>query len=762
MTADFAEVLRAFRESNSLTQEELAERAGLTVKAIGALERGERRRPYPHTVRAIADALDLDEESRARLVAAVPARTRPAAAPVGGPPAVTAGGVPAPPVELVGREADLAGLAGLLVGSTTRVVTLTGPGGVGKTTLALAAARQVEGEFPGGVAMVALAGVTEAGAVLPAVAAAFGVPEAGLQSTPAGLAPYLTGRRVLLLLDNLEQLVECGPALAELSAHCPDLVVLATSQAPLRIRAEHEFRVEPLDHATTVELFRARAAALGDHLVAEPDEDAAVAELCRRLDGLPLAVELAASATSIAHPVALLARLNELLADGPRDLPERQRSMAATLDWSHSLLDEPERALLARLTVFPAGFSLAGAEAVGGPDTLRSLRKLLEHSMVSRSADVQDTERFRLLEPVREYAAAGLSDADRLAATHLLADHAVQLGRDLETDLRGAALAASLDLAEADLVMLRLAFHHLVAVGRFDDAGALVWRLWLFLALRGHGREGLTWVGSLRGQPLTDESRACWLTAASGLHFLVGEVAAQRQDGDAALGLARKLDRPDLLAEAAVMAASGALFAGDLDGASERLATVDLAATAEPAPWASLHCRIAAGQVALLAGRLDEAERLLVEAEADARALGNPFTLATTLNLRATVTELRDAHSETAALLAEAAELSVDARISWTLAYTLPALAGVAVRLGELQAGAQLFGASASYSAEHSVAASFQTAKALAERDLAAARDELGEAEFRTAWDAGRDTTGAGVVELAQTLVQALSRRARG
>ena len=177
--------------------------------------------------------------------------------------------------------------------------------------------------------MVALAGITEAGAVLPTVAAAFGVPEAGMQVTPAGLAPYLTGRRVLLLLDNLEQLVECGPALAELSAHCPDLVVLATSQAALRIRAEHEFRVEPLDHATTVELFRARAASLGDHLVAAPDEDAAVAELCRRLDGLPLAVELAASATSIVRPAALLARLNELLADGPRDLPERQRSMAA-------------------------------------------------------------------------------------------------------------------------------------------------------------------------------------------------------------------------------------------------------------------------------------------------------------------------------------------------------------------------------------------------------------------------------------------------
>jgi predicted ATPase/transcriptional regulator with XRE-family HTH domain len=759
----FAEVLREFREERSLTQEELAERAGITVKAVGALERGERRRPYPHTVRALADGLGLDDSQRARLVASVPGRTRPPVAdrvdgPVGGPAADPVTALPAPPVAMVGRAAELQEVAALLGDPATRVVTLTGPGGVGKTTLALAVAHAAAAGFPGGVTQVELAGTDDAAAVLPSVAAALGVPEAGFTGTAAGLALYLIGRRVLLLLDNLEQLLDVAPDLAELVAHCPDLVVLATSRAPLRIRAEREVRVEPLDHDTAVRLFRDRAAAAGGRLVGGSEEDAAVAELCRRLDGLPLALELAASATALLRPAALLARLDSALDDGPRDLPERQRSMAATLAWSLDLLEPPAQALLARLSVFPDGFSLAGAEAVGGDGTLPLLRVLLDHSLVSRGPDVHGTERFRLLVPVRQYAAARLDPAERGEVVEGLSDLALDLARELEADLRGASLAAGLDLVEADLATVRLALGHLVDSGRFDDAGELVWRLWLFLALRGHAREGLRWVARLADRPLTDLGRASRLTAAAGFDYLVGDIDALREHADAALVLARRLDHPEVATEAAVLAGSGALFAGDLTAAADRLAWAAPPDADVDIAWATAHRRIAEGQLALLAGEADTADAVLRDAERLARDLGNPFTLATVLNIRAILTELRDEHVLSAQLLTEAAELSADAAIGWTLAYTLPALAGVAVRLGEPETGARLFGASASYSAEHSVATNFQASRALADHNLTTARDQLGEAAFRAAWDAGRDTTPAGVVELAR----GLSRRGPG
>ncbi|WP_051640256.1 helix-turn-helix domain-containing protein [Cellulomonas sp. URHE0023] len=760
MGDSFATLLRAFRDERSLTQEELADKAGITVKAVGALERGERRRPYPHTVRALADALNLDAGHRARLIGAVPDRTRTVAGPSSAPQVDAAAPtvLPSATVDLVGRSTALESLTELLTEATTRVVTLTGPGGVGKSALALAAARAASHAFPGGVTLVELAGITEPEVVIPVIAAALGVPEAGHRGTVVGLSPFLAGRRMLLLLDNLEQVLAAAPSLADLSAHCPGLVILGTSRAPLRIRAERTLRVEPLDQGACVRLFRERADAAGGRLTRSADEDEAVAEICRRLDGLPLAVELAAAATALLRPAELLARLDSVLIDGPRDLPERQRSMAATLDWSYDLLGERERALLARLAVLPGTFSLAGAEAVAGQDVLRELRVLLDHSLVSRGADVQGTERFRLLRPVRQYAALRLAPADRAVATGRLADCVLALARDLEADLRGAALVAGLDLAEADLPAIRAGLMHLIEAGRLDDAAEAIWRLWPFLALRGVGQEGLALVALLRRGPMTDVVKAQLLVAAAGMSYVLGEIPALRADADAALALAQRLDRPGLLAEAAVLAGSGALFAGDLDEASARLAVVRTRAADDDETWAVLHCRIAHAQVALLAGSLHESEQLLLGCEHSARGLGNPFTLATVLNLRATLTQLRDEHSETARLLAESAEISMTARISWTFAYTLPALASVAVRSGDHELGATLFGAAASWSADHAVDAGFPASEALAHHDLALAREALGEVRFRPAWDAGRDTTAPEVVELAREL----SRRARG
>ena len=208
----------------------------------------------------------------------------------------------------------------------------------------------------------------------------------------------------------------------------------------------------------------------------------------------------------------------------------------------------------------------------------------------------------------------------------------------------------------------------------------------------------------------------------------------------------------DLAVEAVVLAATGAVFLGDVDAAVDLVDRGDRLVDPARMPWHEAHLRIARGQAALVGGDVAQAERFLREAETLARSLGNPFTLATTLNVLANVTELRDDHAASALLLAEAVELSAEGSMGWTLAYSLPALAGVAVRIGEAATGARLFGASASYSAQHDVATSFQTMQELAARDLTASRSELGESAFREAWDAGRDATVDDVGELAREL----------
>ena len=354
----------------------------------------------------------------------------PAAAPAAAEIRLPRRSLPTPPTSLLGRDDDIEALSSLLQAPDARLVTLTGPGGIGKTRLAIAVGTALDepnrrSEF------VALASITDPALVLPRVAAAVGAPIEGTRSALDTLIEHFAQNPTLLVLDNLEQVTGAAVELDQLLAACPDVTILATSRTVLRLRAEREYPVEALmvpafaerpaleDLATlpAVRLFVDRARAVRHDFTLDDANAAAVMEICRRLDGLPLAIELAAARTRVLAPMALLNRLEHVLdalGTGPIDLPERQRTLRATVEWSFGLLDEMERELVAALSVFADGWTLDAASRVVArteDDTLDLLDALAGHSLVSVVAN-DDGLRFRMLVTVRDLAAERLAAGD--------------------------------------------------------------------------------------------------------------------------------------------------------------------------------------------------------------------------------------------------------------------------------------------------------------------------------------------------------------
>ena len=444
--------LRDLRQSLGITQQELAGRAQISQARVSQIERGHATRPLPRrTLTGLADALGV---GIAALISDNPTYDD---VDLGHLPYVSATepGLPPLTLPLVGRDADLNVLADWLCQADIHLVTLTGPGGVGKTHLALHAARGSSRCFEV-VTVVSLASCSDAAQIASKVSWAVGVLERDERPIRERLLSALRRPRRLLVLDNIEQALPSAAGLvSELLEGCPPLTVFVTSRRPLRIGDEREYKVEPLaapdrrlDGSTdglsspAVDLFVQRARAASVVLTLSPESVASVSEIVRRLDGLPLAIELAAARSQTFPPQALLRRLDSrftLLNHGPRDLPHRQRSLAATIAWSYDLLSEDRQALFRRLSVFSGGCTVDAVDAVVQPagGAVDGLSELAEHNLLTRSRAPDRTVRYGMLETIHEYARDQLvlvGEAAEFQARHLgwcldLARQAKRTGR---------------------------------------------------------------------------------------------------------------------------------------------------------------------------------------------------------------------------------------------------------------------------------------------------------------------------------------------
>lgn len=489
----------------------------------------------------------------------------------------------------IGRERELEEAGRLLEGS--RLVTLTGPGGTGKTRLGLQVAANASDRFPDGIFFVALETVREPALLLPRIASAIGLAENRMDEAGGTLREWLAGKEVLLVLDNFEQVVAAGPIVADLLRDAPGLSVIVTSRAPLRVSGEQEYPVpglpvppDPsqmsamerarmpagalaLDPATlttfeAIKLFIARAGAVRPGFAVTNDNAPAVAAIVARLHGMPLAIELAAARTKLLSPEAIQSRLESqlgLLSGGARDLPERQQTLRGAIAWSYDLLDDGQRALLDRLSVFAGGFDLEAAEAICGPadevgvEIVDGLISLADQSLI-RSAEADGEPRFSMLDTIRQYAAEML---DARGETRRLRDaHArwyLAVAERLGPELAGAEQGSLLDRIEADHDNFRAVLDHATAIGDGDTAIRMAYAIWRFWQKRGHLYEARRRVDAIvRADWSRDDPRlrARLLEVLGGICWWQADIESMRVAYTEALALWRELDDKAELANA--------------------------------------------------------------------------------------------------------------------------------------------------------------------------------------------------------------------
>jgi len=519
----FGELLRDFRRRAELTQEQLAEHATISARTIRSLERGTGHAPRDTTLRLLSAALQLSAVDRARFWAV--ARHGKAPAPVALPYGDQNASLPMSRTAIIGRSDELMTITRLLRREDVQLITLTGPAGVGKTRLAVQVALDLADDIVHGACFIDLAPVRDPALVVGAIAQALGIHDVSGQVLSETVKVFLRDKRLLLLLDNFEHVIAAAPVVADLLIACPELTVLVTSRAPLHVRDEQEYPVQPLPAPDVrdrpcvaalaqnpcIVLFVQRAQRVAPDFRLTGANAVTMASICARLDGLPLAIELAASRIKLLPPQALLTRLTsrlQVLTGGARDLPPRQQTLRNTIAWSYDLLEAAEQMLFRSLSAFVGGATLEAAQAVcPGIDMIEHLASLMDKSLLRPVAQDDDAPRFGMLDTIREYGLERLAQSGEAEAVrHRHAAYYLALAEAAESELSGSDQTAVLQRLEREHDNLREALRWLRDTGYGADALRLAAALWPFWQKRSYLREGRQWLEDVLSATVTNQS----------------------------------------------------------------------------------------------------------------------------------------------------------------------------------------------------------------------------------------------------------------
>jgi len=639
--------------------------------------------------------------------------------------------VPRQLTTFIGRETERREIKETLAG--TRLLTLTGPGGTGKTRLSIQVATEVADDYEDGAVFVPLAPIRDAPLVVPTIVRELALPEDPGRMPIEALVDHLTGKRMLLVLDNFEQVLDAAPDIGQLLTETEAVTVLATSREPLGLAGEREYPVPPmglpdvhhlppfesLSQFSAVALFIERARAVRPDFEVTAENAPAMAEIAARLDGLPLAIELAAARAKILTPEAMLERLERRLSLGAPDrrhLPQRQQTLRDAIAWSFDLLGDHERRLFARLSVFVGGFGLDPAEEVCNPgqelriDTLDGVASLVNKSLVRRTEIGGGRLRFLMLETIREFATERLEDqgdGGEIARRH--AEHFLGIARSTAPELFGPRQAELLDSLEQEHGNFRAALDRSAEAGRLDVAlgiGAALWRFW---QMRGHLREGRERLERLLGAVSEGQDRtvlADALEALGGIRYWMGDVVGAREPYERCLELRREVGEPRGIAEA--LYNSGFTYSARLSGEIEPLLDEGVRRFVEAERiFREIGDDGGAARVMWARGNFEyekegheEAERLFRDALAIHERLGDRFGMAwdtfeigVTLQRVGRYEEAREFTERALTLLAEAGDTS-------GIPLVLGGLSALAAQTGESERAAVLYGAATALEAQ--------------------------------------------------------------
>ncbi len=718
--------------------------------------------------------------------------------------------VPVSFTSLVGRDQEIAALVDALRQPDVRLLTLLGPGGIGKTRLSLQVAREVRRFFPDGICFVALASITVPELVIPAITEALGIQHVAETPLFEHVAYFLREKRILLILDNFEQVGSAAPLLEELLAACPSLKLIVTSREVLHLQAEREFPVTPLalppagairesetlTSYSAVALFVQRAQAVLPNFRVTRANAAAIAEVCARLDGLPLAIELAASRVKLLPPEALLKRLAQsfqVLSSDVRTLPARHRTLFNTMKWSYDLLDEQEQWLFRRLSIFVGGWTIEAAESMCAARNdiavLNRIASLLDKNLLLRLEQEGEEPRLQMLMTLREYGLACLRESGEMEEAQLAhARYYLSLAQEAEPHLKSSSQQTWLARLEQEQENLRAALERLVKSGEAELALRLCGALWRFWFRRGYWDEGRRWLQAaldLPAEHVQPATRARALSAAAELAAYQSDCAEAHLLLEQSIVLYRQLGDLDGLIEP--LSRMGALLQdqGDTTGASRCLEESVALARQLGNQWALANVLYRQGHTVWLQNDMALGVMLTEESLAIARQQGDPSLIARILNnlgymawqqkdlaraaaftqenlvlarelddkllLNSTLETLGSIALDSGELerakayFIESIELAKQLGRKGYAEYCLTLLARVAAAQGQSRQAARLYGAA---EREH-IAETLLNAseKAEYERNVAAVRAQLDEEAFATAWAEGR----------AQTVEQALA-----